>query len=52
MKRNLGSISSLEDKGYKVTFSEGKVLAWNKDSHMNYARVIGVQENNLYRLNV
>jgi len=42
MKRNLVSISALEDKGYKVTFSEGKVLAWHKDSHINYARVIGV----------
>jgi hypothetical protein len=50
MKRNLVSISTLEDKGHKVTFSEGKVLTWHKDSHMNFARVIGVRENNLYRL--
>jgi hypothetical protein len=50
MKRNLVSISSLEDKGYKVTFSEGKVIAWHKNSHMDSARVIGVRENNLYRL--
>jgi hypothetical protein len=50
MKRNLVSIYDLEDKGYKVTFSEGKVLAWHKDSHMNSARVIGFHENNLYRL--
>jgi hypothetical protein len=42
MKRNLVSISSLEDKGYKVTFSKGNFLAWHKDSHINYARVIGV----------
>jgi hypothetical protein len=27
MKRNLVSVSALEDKGYKVIFSEGKVLA-------------------------
>jgi hypothetical protein len=52
MKRNLVSIFALEDKGYKVTFSEGKLLAWHKNSHMNSARVIGVQENNLYRLTV
>jgi hypothetical protein len=52
MKRNLVSISALEDKGYKVTFSEGKFLAWHKNSHMDYARVIGVRENNLYRLTV
>jgi hypothetical protein len=37
MKRNLVSISTLEDKGYKVTFSEGKVLAWLKNSHMDSA---------------
>jgi hypothetical protein len=35
MKRNLVSVSALEDKGYKVTFSEGKVLAWHKNSRMN-----------------
>jgi hypothetical protein len=52
MKRNLVSVSALEDKGYKVTFSEGKVLAWHKNSHMDFARVIGVRENSLYRLTV
>jgi hypothetical protein len=50
MKRNIVSIFALEDKGYKVTFLEGKVLAWHKNSHMDSARVIGVRENNLYRL--
>jgi hypothetical protein len=49
MKRNLVSIFALEDKGYKVTFSEGKVLAWHKNSHMNFGRVIGVRENNQSR---
>jgi hypothetical protein len=52
MKRNLVSISTLEDKGYKVTFSEVKFLAWHKKSHMDYARVIGVRVNSLYRLTV
>ena len=28
MKRNLVCITALEDKGYKVAFSDGKVLAW------------------------
>ena len=28
MKRNIVSISALEDKGYKVAFSDRKVLAW------------------------
>jgi hypothetical protein len=50
MKRNLVSVFALEDKGYKVTFSKGKFLAWHKNSHMDYARVIGVRENNLYRM--
>jgi hypothetical protein len=50
MKRNLVSVSSLDDKGYKVTFFEGKVLAWHENSHMDSARVIGVRENSLYRL--
>jgi hypothetical protein len=50
MKRNLVSVSALEDKGYEVTFSEGKVLAWHKNSHMDSTRVIGVRENSLYRL--
>jgi hypothetical protein len=35
MKRNLVFVFSLEDKGYKIIFSEGKVLAWNKNSHMD-----------------
>jgi hypothetical protein len=30
MKRNLVFVSTLEDKGYKVTFSKGKFLAWHK----------------------
>jgi hypothetical protein len=52
MKRNLVSISALEDKGYKVTFSEGRVLSWHKDSHINFSKVIGCQENKLYRLTI
>jgi hypothetical protein len=50
MKRNVVSVSALEDKGYKVTFSEGKVLSWHNNSHMDSAQVIGFQENSLYRL--
>jgi hypothetical protein len=52
MKRNLVSISSLEDKGYKVTISEGRVLAWHKESHINSAKFIGVRESNLYILTI
>jgi hypothetical protein len=52
MKRNLVSIFALEGKYYKFTFSEGRVLSWHKDSHINYANVIGVRKNNLYRLTI
>jgi hypothetical protein len=52
MNRNLVSISSFEDKGYKVTFSEGKFLAWHKNSHINSSRAIGFRENNLYRFTI
>jgi hypothetical protein len=52
MKRNLVFVSDLEDKGNKVTFFEGKVLAWHKNPRMDSARVIGVRENSLYRLTV
>jgi hypothetical protein len=52
MKRNPVSISTLEDKGYKITFSEGRVLAWNKESHIISSKVIGVRENILYKLTI
>jgi transposase InsO family protein len=52
MNRNLVSISSLEDKGYKVTFSKGRFIAWHKDSHINSTKLIGVQESILYRLTI
>ena len=50
MKRNLVSISALEDKGYRVTFVDGKVLTWNKYSSINIEKLIGVREEILYRL--
>ena len=51
MKRNLVSISALEDKGYKVAFSDGKVLAWRKKSNMETTKVICMREEILYQLN-
>jgi hypothetical protein len=50
MRRNVVSISSSENKGYTISFSYGKVLAWNKKSSMDYAWVISVQEGRLYIL--
>ena len=48
MKRNLVSISALEDKGYNVAFLDGKVLAWHKNSSMDTTKETGVREENLY----
>jgi hypothetical protein len=42
MKRNLLFVSDSEDKGYKITFLEGRVLSWHKDSHIISSKVIGV----------
>jgi hypothetical protein len=50
MRMNLVSISTLENKGYKVAFFDGMFLAWNKNSSMEYARVIDVREDRLYGL--
>ena len=50
MKRNLVSIYALEDKGYRVTFANGNLLAWHKNSSMNTTKVIGVREESMYRL--
>ncbi len=48
LKKNLISVSALEDKGYTVGFSKGKVLVWEKDSSMSSAVVIGIRERGLY----
>lgn len=50
LKKNLLSVSTLEDKGYVVTFMDGKALLWPKDGDMSLVDVIGVQEGGLYRL--
>ena len=31
LKKNLVSISTMEDKGFKVAFVDGKVLVWKKN---------------------
>ena len=35
IKKNILSVSALEDKGFKVTFMEGKALLWHKDSDLS-----------------
>ena len=50
LRKNLLSISALEDKGYKIEFVDGRVLTWPKGSSIDSERVIGVREGGLYRL--
>lgn len=50
LKKNLHSISALEDQGYNVAFARGKVLAWHEKSSIDKATMIGVREGGLYRL--
>ena len=42
-------VSALEDKGFWVTFMEGKALLWHKDSSLELAIEIGVQIGGLYK---
>ena len=49
MKNNLVSISFLEKKGDRISFVDGKVLVWSKDSKID-ARVIGIHEGRLYTI--
>jgi len=50
LKKNLVSISCLEDKGDRVVFVDGKGLVWPKASSIDDARVIEIHEGRLYRL--
>jgi hypothetical protein len=50
LKKNLISISALEDKGFKVAFVDGQVLLWPKNSSIDKATMIGVREGGLYKL--
>ena len=50
LKKNLLSISSLENKGFKVAFIDGDVLMWTKGETLNEEIIIGSEENGLYKL--
>jgi hypothetical protein len=50
LKKNLLSISALEDKGFRVAFVDGQVLLWPKNSSIDKATVIGVRDGGLYKL--
>ena len=49
LKKNLLSIASLEDKGFRVLFMDKKVLLWAKDEDLSSAVQIGVREGGLYK---
>jgi hypothetical protein len=51
LKKNIISISTLEEKGFKVAFIDGEVMIWSKGKTLDDSIVIGVQEGDLYKLN-
>jgi hypothetical protein len=50
LKKNLVSVSSLQDRGLEVSFRGTEVLIHPKGSSITHGRVIGTREGNLYRL--
>ena len=49
VKKNLLLVSTFEDKGFQVTFMEGKALLWHKDNTLESAIMIGVRVGCLYK---
>ena len=49
MKKNLISVSAMEEKGFDVTFSGGQVLIHPRGASITSAKVIGVCSGNLYK---
>jgi hypothetical protein len=50
LKENLLSISSLDEKGYRVAVFDGKFIMWPRWNTFYDVVVIGVQEGGLYKL--
>jgi hypothetical protein len=50
LKKNLISVSSIQDRGFEVSFRGTKVLFHPKGSSVTSGRVIGTREGNLYIL--
>ena len=42
INKHLLSVSSLEDKGVRVTFKEGKALLWHKDNNLGSTIIVEV----------
>lgn len=43
-------VSTLKDKGFRVTFMEGKNLLWNIERDLTLVELIGIREAGLYKL--
>jgi hypothetical protein len=50
LKKNLISVSSIQDRGFEVSFRGTKVLIHPKGFSVTSGRVIGTREGNLYKL--
>lgn len=50
LKKNLISVSCIEEKGYEVVFRDGQVLMYPRGSSIASAKVIGIRHGKLYRL--
>jgi hypothetical protein len=50
LKKNLLSVSVMEDKGFVITFQRGKVLIRQEKVIPYIAVIVGVREGTLYRL--
>jgi hypothetical protein len=50
LKKNLVSVSALEDKGYEVSFKERKAYIKPKDMDQGPGEVIGIRKDKLYKL--
>ena len=49
LRKNLISVSAIEDKGYEVTFRGGQVIMYPKGSSIESGKVIGIRRGRLYR---
>lgn len=50
LKKNLLSISALDDMGFAILFKKGKVLIHSKGASPNTTVSIGVREDKVYRM--
>ena len=50
LMKNFLSISTLDEKGMRVSFFDGQVLMWPKGKTIDYAIVIGEEDGGLYKL--